>query len=58
MNTETRKTKNIGKVLNFNWQENGRYSYKEYIKIPCKEPVPGDCTEDANKLPLKTEVFN
>lgn len=51
------KTKNIGKVLEFKWGENGNYNYKDYIVIECKEPQPGECTKNSAELPLRTDHF-
>jgi hypothetical protein len=50
---QTLKTKNLGKVLQFLWGQNGAFSYKDYIVIDCKEPQPGTCNQDPDSLPLK-----
>lgn len=57
MNLETSVTKRIGKVLLFNWRDNGQYEYKDYKVIECKELTPGECTENPANLPLKTGQF-
>lgn len=52
-------SKRIGKVLEFEWQENGKYAYKEYIPKECP-PGPGidyGCFEEPNNLPLKQGQF-
>jgi hypothetical protein len=55
--TQTLKTKNIGKVVQFAWKQNGAYEYKDYVVVECKEPQPGECSQDPNSLPLKTGNF-
>jgi len=57
LNIQTLKTKNIGKVTQFAWKQNGTYEYKDYVVIECEEPQPGECTQDPNTLPLKTGQF-
>src|SRR3989344_152871 len=54
LDTQTLKTKNLGRVSYFEWQTNGSYGYKDYIVIECLEPSPGECSQDPNTLPLKT----
>lgn len=53
LNLQTLKTKNIGKVLQFSWGQNGSYSYKDYVVIDCKEPQPGVCSQNPDSLQLK-----
>lgn len=54
---KTLKFKNIGKVLQFSWGQDGTYQYKDYVVVSCAEPQPGECTQDPNTLPLKTGHF-
>ena len=54
LDSQSFTTKNIGKVSQFSWTSNGNYEYKDYVVIDCKEPQPGECTQDTNTLPLKT----
>jgi hypothetical protein len=44
--------KDIGQTLKFQWIGEGKYRYKEYIKIPCKEPDSLGCYKEPNKLPF------
>ena len=48
------KTTNIGKTSYFSWKQDGNYEYKDYVVIECKEPQPGECSQDPSTLPLKT----
>lgn len=57
LDLKTLKTKNIGKVVQFSWGQNGAYQYKDYVVVACKEPQPGECTQDQNTLPVKTGQF-
>lgn len=57
LDLKTLKTKNIGKVVQFSWGQNGGYQYKDYVVVACKEPQPGECTQDQNILPVKTGQF-
>lgn len=55
---QTLKTKNIGKMLNFEWLSNGKYTYKQYIPEKCsEEPNPGQCFKDPSTLPPQTGTF-
>lgn len=51
---QTFKSLNIGKTSYFSWKQDGNYEYKDYVVIECKEPQPGECSQDPNTLPLKT----
>ena len=51
---QTFKSQNIGKTSFFSWRRDGNYEYKDYIVIECKEPQPGECSQDPSTLPLKT----
>ena len=54
LDTQTLKTKNIGRVSYFEWKSNGSYGYKDYIVIECSKPGPGECNQNPDSLPLKT----
>ncbi|OGY24621.1 MAG: hypothetical protein A2Y57_01795 [Candidatus Woykebacteria bacterium RBG_13_40_7b] len=54
LDTQTLKTKNIGKLSYFEWKSNGSYGYKDYIVIECTEIGYGECSQEPNSLPLKT----
>lgn len=54
LDTKTLTTKNIGKVIEFAWKQDGAYQFKDYVVIDCKEPQPGECTQDATTLPVKS----
>lgn len=49
--------KRIGKVIDFQWLESGKYQYKDYIVTPCDEPQPGECFKNSEDLPLKFGQF-
>lgn len=57
VNLQNLQTKNIGKVLNFEWGSNGSYTYKDYIVSDCTELGPGPCNIDPDTLPLKSGRF-
>lgn len=57
LNIESIFTKTIGKVKDFTWGENGKYTYKEYKIIDCVEDGPGECSEDSINLPLLKGQF-
>ncbi|MBI3103725.1 hypothetical protein HYZ05_02185 [Candidatus Daviesbacteria bacterium] len=50
---QTFKFQNIGKTSYFSWKLDGNYEYKDYVVIECKEPQPGECSQDPSTLPLK-----
>lgn len=57
MNIETKESKTIDFVLEFKWEENGKYSYKDYIEeTPCNEPIEV-CIKDPKTLPVKSGQF-
>jgi hypothetical protein len=47
----------IGKTSMFTWTSTNSYNYKEYKKIECAEPGPGECSEKPENMPLKTGTF-
>jgi len=50
-------TKNIGKVEQFNWGQNGAYEYKDYVVSECPQSTDGvekECIQNPSTLPLKT----
>jgi hypothetical protein len=49
--------KNIGKVSYFNWLADGKYEYKDYVVITCTQETMGECSEEPEKLPLKSGQF-
>lgn len=51
------ETKNIGRTSYFKWLEEGKYEYKDYVVIACVDPGPGECSEDPEKLPMKSGQF-
>lgn len=57
MDVKTAAFKDIGRTSYFKWTTGKKYEYKDYIKIDCTEPGPGECSENPEKLPLKTGSF-
>ena len=57
LNVETMQLVNIGKTSFFEWVDESKYTFKEYKKIECTEPGPGECSEKPENLPLKTGTF-
>jgi hypothetical protein len=62
-NLETEVMENIGKVEDFEWQENGAYRYKEFMLQPCPKneegffiPVEGECSTDPDLVYFDREV--
>ena len=51
------ETKNIGKTSFFNWLIEGKHEFKDYVVITCTQPTPGECSEDPEKLPMKSGQF-
>ena len=49
--------KNIGKISHFNWLNDGKYEYKDYVIKDCVEETMGECFEEPENLPLKSEEF-
>ena len=54
---EDNELKNIGRTSFFNWLEDGKYEYKDYVVITCSQETMGECSEDPEKLPLKSGQF-
>lgn len=52
---QTFKFQNIGKTSYFSWKLDGSYEYKDYFVIECREPQPGECSQDPSTLPLKAD---
>lgn len=52
---ESKATKNLGKVIDFSWNESGSYKYRDYKEIECSEPGPGVCLDE--NQPLKNGIF-
>jgi len=57
LNLETNQFKKINWVLEFKWENNGKYFYKDYIEKECTEPAQGPCIEDPKDLPVKQGQF-
>jgi len=57
INLKTSTSKNIGKVEQFSWGQNGAYEYKDYVVSECPQSTDGvekECIQDPSTLPLKS----
>lgn len=57
LNLETNQSKKINWVLEFKWENGGKYFYKDYIEKICEGDTVGPCTEDPKDLPTKQGQF-